>query len=122
MQGKVTNLVGIKQRVRVMPREPDIQAIFQRRLRSARERRELSQKQLGILAGLDPFVASTRVNRYELGVHKPDLATVNRLADVLGVPTAYFFADDDRLARMILAFNQLPASQKDDLLKKIEPQ
>ena len=104
-----------------MPRKTDIQAIFQRRLKEARERRSLSQKQLGIQAGLDPFVASTRINRYELGVHQPDLSTVQRLADVLAVPTAYLFAEDERLARMILAFDQLSAAEKDQLLKKIEP-
>ena len=103
-----------------MPRKIDVQAIFQRRLKEARERRELSQKQLGIQAGLDPFVASTRINRYELGVHQPDWATVQRLADVLEVPTAYLFAEDERLARMILAFDRLPASEKDQILKKVE--
>lgn len=104
-----------------MPRKTDIQAIFQCRLKEAREKKSLSQKQLGIQAGLDPFVASTRINRYELGVHQPDWATVQRLADVLEVPTAYLFASDERLARMILAFDQLPATEKDKLLKKIEP-
>lgn len=103
-----------------MPRKTDIQAIFQHRLKEARERKSLSQKQLGIQAGLDPFVASTRINRYELGVHQPDLATVQRLADVLEVPTAYLFAEDERLARMILAFDQLSATEKDLLLKKVE--
>ena len=103
-----------------MPRKTDIQAIFQHRLKEARERKSLSQKQLGIQAGLDPFVASTRINRYELGVHQPDLATVQRLADVLEVPTAYLFAEDERLARMILAFDRLSAAEKDQLLKKVE--
>lgn len=103
-----------------MSRKTDIQVIFRRRLREARERKSLSQKQLGIQAGLDSFVASTRINRYEQGVHQPDLAIVQRLADVLDVPTAYLFADDERLARMILAFDQLSATEKDQLLKKIE--
>jgi hypothetical protein len=37
------------------------------------------------------------------------------------VPTAYLFASDERLARMILAFDQMTAAEKDQLLKKIEP-
>jgi len=82
--------------------------------------RQLSQKELGIHAGLDPFVASTRINRYEQGVHEPDMATIERLASALAVPTAYLFADDERLARMILAFHQLPTSEKDRLLKAAE--
>ncbi|WP_017461006.1 MULTISPECIES: helix-turn-helix domain-containing protein [Dyella] len=103
-----------------MPRRTDIRLVFQQRLKQARALRELSQKQLGIQAGLDPFVASTRINRYELGVHEPDMATIERLAAALSVPTAYLFADDERLARMILAFDQLPASEKDRLLKAAE--
>ena len=65
-------------------------------------------------------MASTRINRYEQGIHEPDMATVARLADALGVPTAYLFTDDDRLARMILAFEQLSAAEKDRLLKTLE--
>lgn len=103
-----------------MPRRTDIRLVFQRRLKEARLRRQLSQKDLGIQAGLDPFVASTRINRYELGVHEPDMATIERLATALAVPMAYLFADDERLARMILAFEQLPAAEKDRLLKAIE--
>lgn len=103
-----------------MPRRTDIRLVFQQRLKQARALRQLSQKELGIQAGLDPFVASTRINRYELGVHEPDMATIERLAAALSVPTAYLFADDERLARMILAFDQLPASEKDRLLKAAE--
>lgn len=72
-----------------------------RRLRQAREAAGLSQKILGIQAGLDEFVASTRVNRYETGVHQPDLQTLKQLAKVLGLPVAYFYAEDDGLARLI---------------------
>jgi transcriptional regulator with XRE-family HTH domain len=76
---------------------------------------------LGIQAGLDQFVASTRINRYELGVHEPDMATIERMAQTLDVPVSYLFADDERLARMILAFSQLSVTDKDRLLKDIEP-
>lgn len=103
-----------------MPRRTDIRLVFQRRLKEARLRGQLSQKELGIQAGLDPFVASARINRYELGVHEPDMATIERLAAALAVPTAYLFADDDRLARMILAFEQLPVAEQDRLLKAME--
>ena len=80
--------------------------IFSRRLRQAREERGLSQRALGIEAGLDEFVASTRVNRYETGVHQPDLQTLQRIADVFDLPVAYFFAEDDGLAEVILNFHR----------------
>jgi len=101
------------------PSEPS--SIFSRRLKQARQDAGLSQKELGILAGLDPFVASTRINRYEQDVHAADQATAKRLAKALGVPLAYLYADNDRLARMIRAFNALDVAEQDRLLKGIEP-
>jgi transcriptional regulator with XRE-family HTH domain len=68
--------------------------------------RGLSQKQLGILAGMDRFVASARMNQYERGVHAPDFKTVIALAKVLQVPTAYLFCIEDDLAELILAKNE----------------
>lgn len=103
-----------------MPRRADLRLVFQQRLEQARLARDLSQKDLGIEAGLDPFVASTRINRYENGVHEPDMATVGRLAAALKVPAAYLFAEDERLARMILAFEQLSPAEKDRLLGSLE--
>jgi transcriptional regulator with XRE-family HTH domain len=79
--------------------------VYGRRLREAREAKGLSQKGLGIEAGIDEFVASTRVNRYEAGIHQPDYQTLSSMAEVLGLPTAYFYAEDDRLARLIADFH-----------------
>jgi len=103
-----------------MPRPPGAGALFCKRLRAARIAAGLSQKQLGIRSGIDPFVASTRINRYERGIHQADLQTANRLAEVLGVPLAYLFAQDDRLARMILAFRKMPRTQQEHLLDRLE--
>lgn len=91
-------------------------SIFGMRLKEARLEAGLSQKRLGIEAGLDPFVASTRINRYELGIHKVDYAFANRLAAVLAVPVAFFYADDAELARLILIFGRLPKRKRADLL------
>lgn len=78
--------------------------VYSRRLREAREALDISQRNLGIMAGLDEFVASTRVNRYESGVHQPDLQTLQSLAAVLKLPVAYFYAEDDELAQLIRDF------------------
>lgn len=80
--------------------------VYSRRLREAREALGISQRTLGIQAGLDEFVASARVNRYETGVHQPDLLTLQRLAKVLGQPEAYFYAEDDELAQLIKDFKR----------------
>lgn len=102
-----------------MPRDVDVRAVFQRRLRQAREARQLSQKSLGIEAGIDPFVASARINRYEQGVHEPDLATIQRLAKALQVPLAYLFALDEEQASVILAFDRLAPADRERLARDL---
>ena len=82
--------------------------VWQKRLKEARLSRGLSQKQLGIEAGLDEFVASTRLNRYEVGVHAPDYPMSARLAKVLDVPVAYLYCDSDEIAKLLLAFHRAP--------------
>ncbi|MCL2899129.1 MULTISPECIES: helix-turn-helix domain-containing protein [Pectobacteriaceae] len=96
--------------------------IFSKRLKDARQLRGLSQKGLGIAAGIDEFVASARINRYEKGVHEANIMTASRLAQALHVPLAYFYADDDNLAKMILKFSELPAAQQTRLLASLDSQ
>jgi transcriptional regulator with XRE-family HTH domain len=78
-----------------------------RRLRDARTRAGLSQAVLGTKAGLDPSVASTRVNQYERGVHNPGYPTMLKFAGVLDIPVAYFYCEDDRVAEVILGLGRL---------------
>ena len=86
--------------------------------KQARMAAGLSQKKLGIEAGIDEFVASTRINRYELGVHRPDLLTVRKLAKALDVPVAFFFADeDDELAELLLIYGKAKVSLRREALK-----
>lgn len=82
------------------------QDIFCTRLKQDRKRKELSQKQLGIAAGIDEFVASTRINRYEKGIHEASIEIAGRIAEALNVPLAYFYADTDELADIILQYYQ----------------
>jgi hypothetical protein len=42
------------------------------------------------------------------------------MAAALDLPAAYFFASDERLARLISAFHHLGATEKDKLLKVAE--
>ena len=94
--------------------------VFARRLAFARERAGLSQKQLGILAGMDPAVASPRINQYERGKHEPQLKTAKQLAEVLGIPAAFLYTEDELLAQLLLQWNDLSVRQKKDVLKGIE--
>lgn len=94
--------------------------VWGRRLKEAREAIALSQRELGVRAGLDPSVASTRINRYELGIHKADYPTAQRLAAVLKVPVAFLYADDDDLAKVILKFGAMKKAQRTKIISLIE--
>ncbi|AVE73350.1 TPA: helix-turn-helix transcriptional regulator [Citrobacter braakii] len=93
--------------------------IFCRRLKQARLASGLSQKRLGIAAGIDEFVASTRINRYEKGVHEPGTEIVQKLAEVLRVPLAYFYAEDDDLAELMLVFLSLSKEERIEVISHV---
>ncbi|MBL1320706.1 MAG: helix-turn-helix transcriptional regulator [Methylophaga sp.] len=90
------------------------------RLRSARTKKGISQKQLGILAGIDQFSASPRINQYERGKHVPDYATTARLANALSVPVTYFYADVDELAELILLFSNATKKKQEQILNQLK--
>lgn len=81
--------------------------IFGKRLKSARQRLGMPQDRLGWEIGLDEHTASTRMSRYENGIHEPPYSLAQKLAEVLGVQVAYFYADDDELAELILSWGLL---------------
>lgn len=83
----------------------NLQEIFVKRLKEARKRKKLTQEKLGLAIGLDEFVASTRINRYEKGHHQPDFLTLALISQALDVPPAYFLADDE-LAELIINMAQ----------------
>lgn len=93
---------------------------FARRLKQARLHTGLSQNELGIRAGLDPHVASPRINQYERGKHEPMLEIAERLAQALGIPAAFLYTDDDLLAKLLLRWGSLSKQQKRELVKLIE--
>ncbi|KHL59203.1 I C protein [Xanthomonas cannabis pv. cannabis] len=62
--------------------------------------------------GLDKKLASSRVNRYENETSGIDLDGLGKLADTLGVPMAYLVAEDDDIARVILALSQMAPEER----------
>lgn len=93
--------------------------IFCKRLKEARLAAGFSQKKLGIAAGIDEFVASTRINRYEKGVHEADIQTAQKLAETLNVPLAYFYVENDQLATIVMNFDKLSAGDIENLIARI---
>ena len=82
------------------------------RLKGARKRAGLSQERLGVLAGIDEMSASARMNQYERGKHEPDFSMVQRIAKVLNVPSAYFYAAEDDTADLLVKFHRLPKNAR----------
>ncbi len=91
-------------------------SIVAKRLKEARLLAGISQKQLGIKAGIDEFSASARINQYERGTHMPGLQTLTHLARVMKVPVPYFYCQDTELAEVIVKFSTLGKAQRRRLL------
>lgn len=94
-------------------------SVIAQRLRQARTKAGLSQEKLGILAGIDEFSASARVNQYERGKHTPDFLTMEHFSRVLGVPPAYFYARDEETAQLLEIWGKLPQSARQDAITHI---
>jgi transcriptional regulator with XRE-family HTH domain len=52
------------------------------------------------------------MNRYELGKRCPDLELIERLAETLGLPAAYFYAVGNDEAELLLKFHQLDGGKR----------
>lgn len=92
-----------------------------KRLKLARINADLKQIELGRLAGLDEETGSSRISQYEREVNEPGFNLVRRLAKVLDVPEAYFYAVDDDLAMLILQYHQYKKAHPEAILV-INPQ
>lgn len=82
------------------------------RLREARKKVGLSQKELGVRAGMDEGSASGRMNHYEQGRHVPDIETLRKISKVLNVPLSYFFCEDEMSAELVCLFEKLNEKEK----------
>lgn len=106
VQSDITNIEGLA------PPSKLPSTVFGRRLREARLRAGIPQDRLGVEVGLDEATASTRISRYETGVHEPPFDTAVQLARALGVPTPYLYCEDDELAAVLLGWARLSKSDK----------
>lgn len=92
---------------------------FGERLRLARKQKDLSQTELGKLAGLH----YTNISRYERGTSQPNADALKRLAEALGVSGDYLMEgtvqdaararfEDRELLRQFQAVEKLPDDDK----------
>ena len=90
-----------------------------KRIKEARLRTGMSQTALGVASGMDPSVASPRMNQYERGKHTPDPLTAWRIAKALAVPAPYLYAGEDLMAEIILLSGRLDDAGKRELVEDL---
>ena len=95
-------------------------SFFTERLKQARNRMKISQKDLGIKIGIDPSSASSRMNHYETGRHMPDIETLKELAKTLDVPVNYFFCETEQSATLAFLIDKLDDETKNKLIQSLQ--
>lgn len=88
-------------------------SIAGRRIKGLREELGWSQEKIGVAIGIDESSSRARISRYELGVHEPPLPTARLIADTLGVPLAYMYCEDDKVAALLLALHKMKPAARD---------
>ena len=90
------------------------------RIKAARNKAGISQKELGIRIGLDINSASSRMNHYEKGRHTPDIHTLKRIATELSVPLTYFFCESEVVAELNISIHHLSTTEQKKLLTDLD--
>ena len=90
----------------------ELSNVVGRRMRARREALQWSQEKIGVLIGIDESSSRARISRYELGTHEPPVKTARLIAEVLGVPLAYLYCEDDEVAELLLALRILSPSAR----------
>lgn len=96
-----------------------MQSPLPQRLKSARKLAKLTQEQLSTELGFDRSHGTARISQYETGKHAPDFAMAKKMADAIGVPVAYLYCDDEKLAALLLAASRLSKEELDELVQSM---
>lgn len=86
--------------------------IYAKRLKEARAASGETLKKVGTDAGMDEFVANTRMSRYENAKAAPSMDDALAIAEAMDLPYEYFFCEDDDIAKLLLTLNQLTKAQR----------
>ncbi|MBS0225574.1 MAG: helix-turn-helix transcriptional regulator [Proteobacteria bacterium] len=106
-----------------MPSPKPASSTYGRRLRAARLAAGLSLGDMSEALGHDDYsTGAPQVSRYERGEQSPRPRIAETIAGYLGLPLAYFYAEDDKLAELILLYSRMPARKQNELLKQLREQ
>jgi len=72
-----------------------------------------SQEKIGVAIGIDESSSRARISRYELGVDEPPVPTARLIASAMGVPLAYMYCEDDKVAALLLALHKMKPVARD---------
>ncbi|MBF9001584.1 helix-turn-helix domain-containing protein [Vibrio nitrifigilis] len=90
-----------------------------KRLKEARKKMKISQKNWGLVSVWNLVQRVARMNQYEKGVHTPDVRTLKLLAKELGVPLNYFFCEDDSTAEIATAIFKIIRRARNQVIEFI---
>lgn len=96
--------------------DEDIKMLLGKRLREIRKSKKMTLEDLGVAIGLEESSASTRISRYENGIHSIEINTAERIAKALDVPLSFFYAPTDDLAKLNRIFYGLDHDKQLELL------
>ncbi|WP_432408864.1 helix-turn-helix domain-containing protein [Wukongibacter sp. M2B1] len=77
---------------------------FNERLRELRKDSDMTQAQLGELLN----ISHSTINRYESGMHEPDINAINKLANIFEVTTDYLLGRTNIKEMSILEGDEVP--------------
>ncbi len=60
------------------------------------------------------------MNHYEKGRHTPDIDTLKRMADELGVPINYFFCENETTAELACLIAKMTEQQQIELIAMLK--
>jgi len=60
------------------------------------------------------------MNHYEKGRHTPDIDTLKRMADELGVPINYFFCENETTAELARLIAKMTEQQQAELIETLK--
>lgn len=88
--------------------------MINKRLKSARLEKNLTQERLSELLGLDSGGGGSRIAHYESGRYEPSFQLVKTMSQILDVPEYYFYIENDNEASFLLQRFRIERMSKKD--------
>lgn len=81
---------------------------FGERLKTIRKEKGFTQKSLGLACGLEESSAESTIRKYEIGSRKPRDKALQKICEVLEIPTYELLIDVEQLRKDAKFYDNLP--------------